>query len=321
MATNQQPAASNFVTETTNLSVATPDPNDPVEKEFKKLMEEDDAATDEVDAWIRDNKSFADAGGGTPTESFNAHIRARFAPIINDYEDFIKRHPDHARVRLAYGSFLDTIHDEEGSQKQWEKALELDPKNPAAWNNMANIYGEHGPVKKAFEYYAKAMELNPGEWRYYHNLGDVIYLFRKDAAEYYHIDEQQVFNKALDLYQKAMKLNPDDFELAQDVAQTYYGIKPFRADEGLAAWTNALKLASNELETEGVYIHLARFKMHAERFDQARAQLNSVTNEFYSDLKSLLLRNLEKQEADAKGTNAPAPPAGKKQLEAGKPPP
>ena len=48
----------------------------------------------------------------------------------------------------------------------------LDPKNPAAWNNLASVYGHHGPMAKAFEYYTKAIELNPGESVYYHNLGD-----------------------------------------------------------------------------------------------------------------------------------------------------
>ena len=69
--------------------------------------------------------------------------------------------------------------------------------------------------------------------------------------EYYKIDEQQVFNKALDLYQQAMKYDPTNFELAQDVAQTYYGIKPVRTDEALSAWTNALKIAETDIE-EGV---------------------------------------------------------------------
>ena len=62
-----------------------------------------------------------------------------------------------------------------------------------------------------------------------------VYLFRKDAMEYYKIDEQQVFNKALACTSRPMKYDPANFELAQDVAQTYYGIKPVRTDEALSA--------------------------------------------------------------------------------------
>lgn len=305
VATNQPAAVSNLVTQTTGLSITIPDPNDPVEKEYKKLMTDDDVAQAEVDAWIRENQAFADKGGGAPREAFNVRIRARFAPVIKDYEDFIQRHPDHAKARLAYGSFLSDIKDEEGAEVQWDKALALEPKNPAPWNNLANLYGHHGPVKKAFEYYAKAIELNPAESVYYHNLGTTVFLFRKDAMEYYKIDEQQVFNKALELYQQAMKYDPTNFELAQDVAQTYYGIKPVRTDEALAAWTNALKVAETDIEKEGVYIHFARMKLNAERFAEAHQHLNSVTNEIYTELKNRLLRNLSEREAKAGETNSP----------------
>ena len=54
-------AATNLVAGTTNPPPATvPDANDPVEKEYKKLMEDDDAAQAEVDQWIRGQRG----GGG-----------------------------------------------------------------------------------------------------------------------------------------------------------------------------------------------------------------------------------------------------------------
>jgi len=37
----------------------------------------------------------------------------------------------------------------------------------------------------------------------------------------------------------------------------------------LAAWTNALQIAHNDVEREGVYIHLARIKMIAGRYAEA----------------------------------------------------
>src|SRR5206468_6813978 len=132
------------------------------------------------------------------------------------------------RARIAFASFLGDLNDEEASQTEYENALELETNNPAIYNNLANIYGHTGPVKKAFEFYARAIELNPSEPVYYHNFGTTVFLFRKDAREFYGIDEQQVFNKALELYAKAIKLDPTNFPLASDIAQTYYGIKPTR---------------------------------------------------------------------------------------------
>jgi predicted negative regulator of RcsB-dependent stress response len=93
--------------------------------------------------------------------------------------------------------------------------------------------------------------------------------------------------------------------LASDVAQTYYGIKPPRTEEALKAWTNALSLAHDELEREGVYIHFARLKLHAGRFAEARAHLDSITNEYYASLKARLSRNIEDLQ-NPTATNSPA---------------
>jgi Tfp pilus assembly protein PilF len=98
--------------------------NDQIEKEYQKLVDDDDAAQAEVDKWIQDNNQFAAKGAGVPAEELNRRIKEQFAPIRKRYEDFIKKHPDHARIRVAYASFLGDMHDEEGAQVQLEKALE-----------------------------------------------------------------------------------------------------------------------------------------------------------------------------------------------------
>ena len=319
--TNHQPAGvvSNAVEETTGMPVAVVNPADPVEQEFQKLLAEDDAAQEEVDKWIRDNQAFVAQGGGLPNEELNRRIRERLKLVQQSYEHFLGRHPDHARAYIAYGSFLNDTRDEEAAAVQWNKAMKLDPKNPAIWNNLANYYGHVGPVTNAFAYYAKAIELNPYESVYYHNFGTTVYLFRQDAMAYFNISEQQVFDKALGLYSKAMKLDPDNFPLATDIAQTYYGIKPLRLEAALQAWTNALNIANDEIEREGVYIHLARIKFVAGNLTDARTQLDAVTNAMYADLKKRLLRNLDSREGRT-NANTSMTPAGTNTVRVESPP-
>jgi tetratricopeptide (TPR) repeat protein len=296
-------AATNIVTNATSAT-ATAQSKEEIEKEFHKVMEADDEAQADVDKWIRDNEEFAAKGVGTPPAELRRRIQERFEPVRKGYEDFLERHPNHVQARVAYASFLGDLKDEESAEAQLEKALALDPKDPAIYNNLANIYGHIGPVKKAFEYYGKAIQLNPLEPVYYHNFGTTVYLFRTDAKEYYGIDEQQVFEKAFGLYSNAMRLDPMNFPLASDVAQTYYGVKPMPVETALHAWTNALRIAHDEIEREGVYVHFARVKILAGRFAEARAHLETVTNVMYAQLKERLERNLNEREREA-ATNTP----------------
>jgi tetratricopeptide (TPR) repeat protein len=316
IATNQPLAVSNLIQQNAGVSVTMVNPNDPAEKELTQLMAGDQAALDEVDKWIRDNNAFAAQGAGESREALNRRIRARFESVRKDYEDFLRRYPDFARGHLAYGSFLNDIGEEKEAGAQYGKAAQLDPKNPAAWNQLANYYGEHGPVTNAFVDYAKAIELNPAEPLYYRNLAATVYLFRKDARAFYGFSEEQVFDKALALYRKAMQLNPQNFLLAADYAESYYGIRPLRTNDALGAWTNAFQIARDDNEREGVYLHLARIKMVAGRFAEARAHLNDVTNAAFADVRRRLERNLAERENTATNsgatgafTNPPAAPA------------
>jgi len=304
MATNQPLAVSNLVLQTTGISVKVANTNDPVELALDQILEQDDAAQAEVDRWIQENEAFAAKGAGVDREELRRRIQGRLAPVDKAYRDFIGNHPKHSRARVAYASFLSDTQSEDAAEQQLDKALAIDTNNAAIYNNLANIYGHHGPVKKAFEYYAKALQLKPDEPVYYHNFGTTVFLFRKDAQEYYGIYEQQVFNKAFSLYSNAMRLNQEDFPLASDVAQTYYGVHPFRPEEALQAWTNALHLAHDEVEREGVYIHFARVNIMAQRFPQARSLLTLVTNDMYGDLKNRVARNLEERQKQAQSSNA-----------------
>jgi tetratricopeptide (TPR) repeat protein len=285
--------------------------------EYQKLMEDDDAAQVEIDGWIKENEHFAQSGADVPKEELRRRIAKRVEPVRAAYEDFLKRNPKHANAHLAYASFLEDNHEEDAALEHMLKAKEVNPKNPAAWNNLANYYGHFGDVTNAFSHYEKAIELDPKEPVYYHNFGTTVFLFRKDVMEYYGIkEEQQVFDKALTLYSNSMHLDPTNFLLATDIAMTYYGIKPTRTEAALKSWGEALKLAEGSLQREGVMIHLARFKMNAGRYDEARADLNTVTNADLAELKTRVLRNLELREhppaetptnaVPALSTNAPA---------------
>jgi tetratricopeptide (TPR) repeat protein len=308
LTTNQPVVVTNTAGPVRAVSANLPSSDDPaeIEKEFQKVMDEDDRAQGEVDQWIRENDEFAANGAGIPPAQLKRKIQQRLEPVRKAYEDFIEQHPKHTRARVAFASFLGDTKDEESAEEQLEKALALDTNSPAIYNNLANIYGHIGPVKKAFEFYGKAIALNPLEPVYYHNFGTTVYLFRNDAMEYFNLSMAQVFTKAFELYSNAMRLDPDNFPLASDVAQTYYGIQPLRTEEALQAWTNALHIAHDEIEREGVYIHFARIKFLAGRLAEAHMHLEAITNDMYLELKRRIERNITEKENQSNTNGPPA---------------
>jgi len=295
LATNQPAAVSNVIQQQTGVAV--PVAAAPADRELRTVMLADDAAHDEVQGWIHEFDAQTETNRTREASmELNRKIMERFDRVRTAYGTYLKNHPDSAKGYLAYGSFLADIGDIEGATAQYENSRQLDPGNPAVWNNLANIYGEFSPQTKAFEYYTQAIKLEPTEPIYYQNFATTVFLFRKDAREYYHINEQQVFDKALELYRQAMALEPDSLVLATDYAISFYGIKPMRTNDALMGWTNALKTARTDVEKEGVQIHLARTKINAGMFDEARSHLALVTNAMYGDLKRRVSRSLEDHE-------------------------
>ena len=294
LATNQPLAVSNVIQQHTGVAIEVA--ATPADRELREVMLADDAAQDEVNGWLHSFDSQSSTNKATTSAALNERIKTRLDKVRGAYENFLHNHPNHARGYLAYGSFLNDIGDEEGAHLQYENSRQLDPKNPAVWNNLANYYGEHSPVTKAFAYYAEAIKLKPDEPVYYQNFATTVYLFRKDAKEFYHLDEQQVFDKALGLYQQAMQLAPENFVLATDYAESYYGIRPLRTNDALAAWTNAMHVARTDAERQGVELHLARVKTAAGFFEQASNHLAAVTNTAFLGLKNQLVRSLAEHE-------------------------
>lgn len=306
LATNSTAVAiSNEVQSATGISLPVVDPNDPAEAALRQVMLDDDAAQDEADRRIQENNAFATTGAAETREQLNLRLRSRFDGVRREYQAFLEKYPNSARGHLAYGTFLNDLGEEDAGAVEYEKSRQLDPKNPAVWNNLANYYGEASPVTNAFAYYAKAIELDPTEPVYYQNMATTVYLFRHDATNFYGITEPQVFDKALALYRQAMQLDPRNLVLASDYAMSYYGIRPLRTNDALVAWTNALNLTQNEAEREGVYVHLARIKITISRFDDARADLAAITNSAFADIRRRLERNLNQKEHPAPETNAP----------------
>ena len=318
LATNSPAAMSNYVVGKVGVPpsafVSKPDTSDPRYVELQKVMEADDAADAEIDRWITERRAMDPTDPRAESElAFRKRIEVKNEEIQKQYEALLAKHPTYAPARNAFASFLAESGNEEDAIVQLEKASEISPKDAAVWNNLANLYGHVGPIQKAFPAYEKAVELNPYEPVYRYNLATVVFLFRKDAMAYYRCDEQQVFNRALATYREVRRLRPNNFRYAFDYAQTYYGVKPAPADtsEGKrlaelklaesarAGWLEALTLADNEEDRNGIFLHLARWNIRTGDFASARTNLTLVTNAVHLEMRKRLERNLAEKSGES----------------------
>lgn len=287
------------------------DPSDPRYAELRLVMADDDAAEEAIGRWLAEREALDPSDPRRESEvAFRARVDQRNEQVRQGYESLIRRHPAYAAARNAYAAFLGETGDEAGAIQQLEEASRLDPGDPSVWNNLANHYGHVGPVEKAFPAYEKAIALNPFEPTYRYNLGTVVFLFRKDAMAYYQCDEAAVFRRALDHYREVRRLRPHNFRYAFDFAQTYYGVKPAPSaspeerkaserslgESALAAWREALDLADNDRDRDGVLLHLARWHLRLGHWDAARTNLALVVHPAQQEVKARLQRNLDEKE-------------------------
>lgn len=321
LATNQPAAVSSYVADrlapfSALAGVPVVDPNDPVELEFQALLKADDAAEVEMDRVLAKGPP-ADPSRTDSLAARREAARRQLLEIINgvraQYEQFLKRHPDHVRGRLAYADHLDNHGDDIEVIEQLEIALRLDPKNAVVWNNYAGHFAHVGPITNAFHAYEQALALRPYEPLYHYNYGTVVFLYRADAQQYFKCDESAVFERALDHYRESRRLAPRNFRYAFDYAQTFYGVKPEPAatpdgraaaelrlaERALTAWREALEIADNEADREGIFLHFARWQIKVGRWDEARASLAKVTRPEHAELKRRLDRNLALRETPA----------------------
>jgi Flp pilus assembly protein TadD len=313
VSTNTPLAVSNLVHQTTGLAIEVADPNDPAEQAYRKLMEEDDEALAEITRWREESQKGDIKASAVEISLLNNRIRQRVAPVRKSYEAFLEKYPRHTNARIAFAAFLDELGESEDAGRQLEQAVQLNPNSPAALNNLANYFGHTGKATNAFALYEAAIRLSPREPLYCENLATIVFMFRPDAMAHYKINETEVFAKALGLYRKALELDPKNFDRAVELAKTYYGVrlppkedpeaerqaKVKFAEEALAAWRVAYGLAANEPEREAVRLHFARWQINTGRFEDARKNLDAVTNETFLANKNVLLKKLNSREAQA----------------------
>jgi tetratricopeptide (TPR) repeat protein len=133
-----------------------------------------------------------------------------YADAIDHFRAALKKHPTsqlYNKIGIAQLQLLQ----HKDARKSFEEAIELDPNNADAFNNLGVVHYVDEmrkldqrrlvPVsfRKPLKYYKKAIELKPERASYYSNLGTA-YFSKRD------------YKKATEAYLRAVNLDPSIFE-------------------------------------------------------------------------------------------------------------
>jgi tetratricopeptide (TPR) repeat protein len=112
------------------------------------------------------DEQFGPGGGQLRSMSF-----VRSEPSDDYHETQLREKPNDANTHSNYGAFLqDKKGDKEGAEREYLKALALDPKHANALGNLANLEADKGNREQADRQYQRGLEADPGNenitWNY-----------------------------------------------------------------------------------------------------------------------------------------------------------
>jgi len=234
----------------------------------------------------------SDAMNSQTSHAAEARFHAQEHRLENGYRHFLNDHPLHTRAMVAYGDFLSDQEREDEAMKWWQKAIQVDPQEAYAYNDIANFYGHNGRAADALKLYDKAIALEPTEPIFRFNWATTCVSFRNESHAVYGWDKDDIFRRSLDQFRRARDLDPQNFDLATAYAETFYMMPKPDWDTAYAAWNYCLTQPFDESQKQLVYMHLARVSIKRERYGDARQWTSKMSAD------NPVRRTLERQIAE-----------------------
>lgn len=268
------------------------DPRD-AERQFRFLLSRGEELQTESEALTRANF---------------AHFKAEQHRLEGDYKHFLNDHPNHTRAMVAYGSLLYDEHNEDEGVHWWEKAIEIDPQEAYAYNNLANHYGHNGQADKALRYYRKAIDLVPTEPIFHFNWATTCQMYRNESHKVYGWNKDEIFQHSLEEFRKARDLVPEDFGMASTYAETFFMMPKPDWQGAYDGWQFCLKQPLVDQQRQYVYANLARTCVRMGRNDEARQWLAKLTDTGRASIRRQLERKIAEQSKSAASAQTNSPP-------------
>jgi tetratricopeptide (TPR) repeat protein len=132
--------------------------------------------------------------------------------------------------------------------EQFERAVEADPRDPEALNNLGQVLVRSGRVPEAIPHFDRAIAIVPGKWSYHFNR----------ARAFATMEE---WPRAIEGYRDALRVFPDDYVTYFNLAKALQKSGDLRG--AIEAFEHAIRLAPGEADfhlAHGVALEAAQRK-------------------------------------------------------------
>jgi tetratricopeptide (TPR) repeat protein len=232
-------------------------------------------------------------------------LTRRAQQILSAYESYLEDNPRDVNGLILYGKFLRRMGQPRHATGLFLEADKIDPRLAVVKQNIANYLVEEGRLADALPFLLKAVELEPKEPVYHHQLGTFLFLFKEDLLSLGIASVQANDRSMHEAFRSASKLAPDNFEYKLRYAQSFFDISDPDWDKALGVWQELRNQARDHPVSEREYLALgeARVMTQLGMEKEAVTILKTITSPSLRATRESLIKELK--ELDATGKPSP----------------
>ncbi len=229
-------------------------------------------------------------------------LTRRAQQILSAYESYLEDNPRDVNGLILYGKFLRRMGQPRHATGLFLEADKIDPRLAVVKQNIANYLVEEGRLADALPFLLKAVELEPKEPVYHHQLGTFLFLFKEDLLSLGIASVQTNDRSMHEAFRSASKLAPDNFEYKLRYAQSFFDISDPDWDKALGVWQDLRNQARDRPVSEREYLALgeARAMTQLGRGKEAVTILKTITSPSLRATRESLIKEIKESGATGK---------------------
>ena len=229
-------------------------------------------------------------------------LTRRAQQILSAYESYLEDNPRDVNGLILYGKFLRRMGQPRHATGLFLEADKIDPRLAVVKQNIANYLVEEGRLADALPFLLKAVELEPKEPVYHHQLGTFLFLFKEDLLSLGIASVQTNDRSMHEAFRSASKLAPDNFEYKLRYAQSFFDISDPDWDKALGVWQDLRNQARDHPVSEREYLALGEARAMAQlgREKEAATILKIITSPSLRATRESLIQELKDSDSKEK---------------------